>query len=220
MGQDNSKSRDTLDAMEQFRSVCIKFREIANSTESKDGSLYGGSLYGSPAKQFRFLLRHPFKAYADFFRIAVTFPSNVNAIDGRFPTDAMLQYLEEFSSNELQRLKGITALNLRTHKDRLIGNPIFKVSIPIGALYFLIKLGSEWGPETKLSTTLSDYLKLILDSEFTAALFFGLVLGLGIMVLQIAFLIGPALARAQLLHDLVSLALEAKTTNGQETQVT
>jgi hypothetical protein len=197
-------------AIVTFRDACIRFRELTRPTESRRGSFYGGSLYGSAKDQLKFVFRHPLQAYADFFKIAVTYPSNLNALDIRFPIDEMLLYLEQYSVEELQGLKTLTALNFRTHKDRLTDNPIFKISIPLGALYGLIKVGSEWGPQSKFSATVAEYLKIALDTEFVSALFLGVLAGLSIVVIQIMFLIGPGIARAQLLDDLVSIALEAK----------
>src|SRR5262249_35201310 len=200
---------DTERPLLVFRNACSKFRDLARSTEAKRNLPYGGSLYGSAKEQLTYIFRHPFRAYADLWKIAVSYPSSLNALDYRFPVEEMLLYLKQYSVAELRSLKALTALNLRTHKDRLTDNPVFKASIPIGALYALLKVGSEWAPKSKLATEVAEHLNVVLNTEIVSALFFGMIIGLTVAAVQILFLIAPGIARAQLLDDLVLIALES-----------
>jgi hypothetical protein len=223
MSEDTHSKLDSERSMVAFREVCTKFRELTRPTDSGRGSLYGGSLYGSIRDQFRWIFRHPLRAYADFWKLIVTYPSNLNALDSRFPIDEMLRYLEQYSVEELQSLKALMALNLRTHKDRLTDNPILRyssISIPIGALYAVINAGSQWAPQSTFSTAVAEYLKSCLNNELFSSLFFGGIVGLAIVAVQILFLSGPAIARAQLMDDLVLIVLESKQSKSQSSAIT
>jgi hypothetical protein len=220
MSEDTHSKLDSERSMVAFREVCTKFRVLTRPTDSGRSSLYGGSLYGSAREQIRWFLRHPLRSYADFWKLVVTYPSNLNALDSRFPIDEMLPYLEQYSVEEIQSLKALTSLNLRTHKDRLTDNPILKISIPMGALYAVIKLGSEWAPQSTFSTAVVEYLKICLNNQFVSALFFGAIICLTIVAVQILFLSGPAIARAQLMDDLVLIVLESKKSKSQSSGIT
>src|SRR5262245_41086240 len=119
------ESLDTERPLRVFRDACSRFRDLARSTDAKRNLPYGGSLYGPAKDQFKYLFRHPFRACEDLWNLAFTYPSSLNALDHRFPVDEMLSYLKQYNVAELRRLKALTALNLRTHKDRLTDNPLF-----------------------------------------------------------------------------------------------
>jgi len=188
-------------ALAAFRETCERFVEIAQV--SARSSPVRGALYGAKRGFFAYFVRHPLRATHDLGHTVVAYPRALNAVDQRFPLDDLLAYLERYSAQELQGLKALTALNLRTHRERLVDNPVFKLSIPVGALFVVLQLGREWS-QSRVGATLAGY------AGTTAAgwAFMTVVGGLLLTILQGVFVIVPGILRAQLLDDLVLIAIE------------
>lgn len=198
-------------ALAAFRETCERFVEIAQA--SARSSPVRGALYGARSGFFAYFVRHPLRATRDLGHAVVAYPTALNAVDQRFPVDDLLAYLERYGAHELQGLKALTALNLRTHRERLVDNPVFKLSIPVGALFVVLQLGREWS-QSRLGATLAGF------AGTTAAswVFMTVVGGLLLTILQGVFVIVPGILRAQLLDDLVLIAIEDRRVRASRLQ--
>ena len=56
-----------------------------------------------------------------------------------FPLEAMVASLSSYSEPQLKAIKNLSEVNLRRAKSMITENPAFKVGIPIGSAYALLR---------------------------------------------------------------------------------
>ena len=90
-------------------------------------------------------------------------------------------------------------------------NPALKVGLPIGSAYAVLEVSNKL---VTVPGSSLDFVRDIIASPtaqvFMGYLLAGFILMLVIFALQYMFMIGPTIARAQLLDDILLVALEEK----------
>jgi len=198
-----SKSKSAFRA---FLEVCRKFQELAASDESGFVPAWGG-----PVSLLKALVRRPFHVYYTLIREGYRSQTAVGVLVPYFPVEAMIAYLSRFTESELKSIKTLSEIELRRLKNTVTDNPILKVSVPIGSAYALLeasnKLANVHDPDL-------DSLRAMFErpdvQSFIASLLFIFIGGLAIVAFQYAFFILPTIGRAQILDDLLQIALEEK----------
>jgi hypothetical protein len=201
--QQASASRGAVSA---FSEVCEKFQEISKSGQSGYLPIYGGQW-----AILKFIARHPIHAYASLFREAIRAQSSLGILVSSFPLETMIAFLTRFTEAELKTLKTLSEMQLRRMKSLVTDNPVLKVSVPLGSAYALLKVSNELvkGHDSQL-----DFLKSMFETpavqSLTGSLLFGFIIGLAALGFQYVFLTVPTIARAQILDDMLQIALEEK----------
>jgi hypothetical protein len=203
---DLSQQPGAKSAVSAFYEVCQKFQEISKSGQSGYVPVYGGQ-WGL----FKYLLRRPIHAYASLFRELIRSQSSLGILVSSFPLETMNAFLTRFTETELKALKTLSEIQLRRLKSLITDNPLLKISIPVGSAYALLKVSDEL---VKVQGSQMDSLRAMFESSlvqsFIGSLLFGFIVGIALLCVQYIFLTVPTIARAQILDDLLQIALEEK----------
>jgi hypothetical protein len=193
-------------AVSAFYEVCQKFGEI-----SKGGQAGYVPVYGGQWGLFKYLLRHPVQAYADIFRELIRSQSSLGILVSSFPVETMNAFLARFTESELKALKTLSEIQLRRLKSLITDNPLLKISVPIGSAYALLKVSDEL---VKVHGSQLDSLRSTFElpvvQSLIGSLLFGFIVGIAALCAQYVFLTVPTIARAQILDDMLQIALEEK----------
>lgn len=128
-----------------------------------------------------------------------------------FPVEQMLSYLSRFSQPALKALKQVSEVNLSRKKAMITDNPYFKLGVPLGSAYALLGISDKLVPKRGASSYLDsvrDLLAAPLTQSIIGWLFVSFIFIMFMFAIQYAFLIGPAIARARLLDDILTIAVE------------
>jgi hypothetical protein len=193
-------------AIGAFREVCDQFLELSRSGQSNSVPIWGGTW--SHAK---YLLRHPIRGHVRMLRDGHRAQSGVGALAPFFPLQSMVDYLSRYSEPQLKAIKSLSEVNLRRVKSMITDNPMFKAAVPIGSAYALLQASN------KLVTARDSSLDLVreimaspITQAFMGSLFVVLMFILVLFAAQYIFFVIPTIARAQLLDDVLLVALEEK----------
>jgi len=199
------ESTASKSAVRSFLDVCRKFQTL-----SKEGLTGSAPIWGGNLGMFKYLLRHPFRLYGTLFR-GFRAQSSIGDLTPLFPLEAMTAFLSQFTESELKSLKTLSEIQLRRLKSAVTDNPVFRISVPVGAAYAALELSD------KLVTVRGselDLLKLIFQNPqmqtIIGSLLFGFIVGIVFVAASYLFVNLPAIARAQILDDLLQIALEEK----------
>jgi hypothetical protein len=200
-------SVQAVDSMVAFRRICKKFEELACSTKDEAIPVYGGIKC-----LIKYWIHYPIRSHIRIVKNEFNSQFNVNAIDVFFPVDSMLNYLGRFQEHELKSLKKISEINLREKKDQLTDNFIFKITVPIGSAYALLKVSDKLIQNDEHTSLFM--LKEVLKSGFMQGLLdtmlVTVIIAFIILAFQYIFVFSPSVARAQLLDDMIMIAIQEK----------
>ena len=186
--------------LSEFDEVCKKYLSLSKVIDHDSAPLLGGVFRTS-----LFLLFRPIKVARIMFRIH----TGVNNVGVFFPVDRMIDALEKYSVAQLNSLKKISEINVKSQSEESKNNPLFKLGVGLGVAYGLIKATVELsGTDSmipRLQTLFSFSMQPILD--------FLLILTVGalfVLFVQYPLFIWPRLGRAKLLDDLLQIAIEQR----------
>jgi hypothetical protein len=155
--------------------------------------------------------KHPIRTYATLLHKDYLTHSNNVLLAPFFPLTIMLEFLGHLSESELKSVKALSEVNLRRAKAVFTESPVFKVTLPLGAAYASLEVSTTLVATSGPSL---DLLRTALNSPFvqrlTGSFLAGVILGLILISLEYVFLTVPIIARAQLLDDILLIALEEK----------
>jgi len=190
-----------LTAFEEVSTTC---RSLLHTSGLDTALLVQGGLKSMllhPIKTYILMIKRGLKAHAEFNSLSL-FPL--------FPADHMLGYLSKYTVEQLVALKSLSAIGVVRKKLLLTDNPTLKFTGALGSLYALIQIGDKLVPNREDASSFA-IMRNLLDSPMlqTAVgyLLGGVLLMLVMFGIQYVFQIGPAIARTQLLDDLLALAL-------------
>ena len=200
------QSRAARNAVGAFLEVCEKFAEVSKNRQSGYLPVYGGQW-----NLLKYFARHPIRFYTETFRTAISAQSSLGILVSSFPVQTMTDFLARFSEPELKAIKTLSEIQLRRLKSLITDNPLLKFSVPVGSAYALLRFSTDVikkpGFEMEM---LKSIFELSVVQSLTGSLLVGFIGGLVLLCLQYLFLTIPAIGRAQILDDLLQIALEEK----------
>jgi len=156
-------------------------------------------------------MRHPIRTYSGIFK-AIRAQTSLGIFLPNFPLEAMLEFLKQFTDTELKGLKALSETQLRRMKSQITGNPLLKLSVPVGSAYALLEVSDKL---VTIRGSQLDFLKTIIRSDavqtLMGSLLTGFIIGLLGLAVMYFLVILPSIARAQLLDDLLQIALDGRT---------
>ena len=192
-----------------FQDICAQFTTLSQS----DAQGRAPPFWGGAFRSTFFFLRHPIRGYASMFKQGLSAQTATALSVPFFPVEQMLSYLSRFSQPELTALKRVSEVNLSRKKAMITDNLYFKLGVPLGSAYALLGISDKLVPKRGASSYLDsvrDFLAAPLTQSIIGWLFVCLIFTFLMFAIQYAFLIGPAIARAQLLDHILTIALEGK----------
>ena len=197
-------SSDT--ALEAFRKVCAEFQELSRSDQSDSVPIWGGTW-----SYLKYMLRHPIKGNGRIMRDGFRALSRMGTLAPFFPLEVMAASLSRYSEPQLKAIKSLSEVHLRRVKSMITDNPVFKVGLPIGSAYALLEVSNKL---VTVPGSSLDFVREIIASPITQAgmgyLFAAFIIMFVTFAAQYFFLIGPMIARASLLDDVLLVAIEEK----------
>jgi hypothetical protein len=197
-------------AVKAFEMVCEEFSRLIKEGDGISAPMWGGTWSIALS-----LFRHP-KKYMGTLRESARAQARVGTLFPFFPIQKMCSYLRQYSGDELKAIKSLSELHARRSKSMLTENLAFKVGLPIGSAYALLEIGNKL--VTRRGSSL-DMVHDILSLPFVQAaigyLLFGFLLMFIMMAFQFLVTIGPTIVRAQLLDDVLAVALIEKQFEGK-----
>jgi hypothetical protein len=123
----------------------------------------------------------------------------------------MVDFLSKYSESQLIAIKSLSEVNLRRLKSMIKENPIFKLGVPIGSAYAVLQVSNKLSAVH--GSTLQVYRQLMAlpaAQSFMGYLLLSFIFIFVIFAIQYFLRTGPTIARAQLLDDILLVALEEK----------
>lgn len=161
--------------------------------------------------QTKYMFRHPVKSYVSTVRQGIRAQSGLGTLAPFFPLEAMADFLSKYSESQLMAIKSLSEINLRRVKSMITENPAFKVGVPIGSAYALLQVSNRL--VTVHGSSLDFYRQLMASTVVQKGMGYllaGFIFMFVMFAVQYLFTIGPTIARAQLLDDILLVALEEK----------
>jgi hypothetical protein len=200
------QERTAQTALCAFNEICTKFKEISRSV--KPGQL---PIYGGPWALQKDLVMHPLRTYAALFRHGFRSEVSIGVLVSSFPTEAMIGFLNRYSEPELRAAKALSEIQLRRMKSLLTDNPVLKISGLTAVIYALAKISNEL---ITIRGSVWEQFKSVLASppaqgaiEFLFYILISVFVGL---LFQFLYQTIPEIKRAQILDDMLLVALEEK----------
>jgi hypothetical protein len=168
-------------------------------------------VWGGTWSFFKYMLRHPFRGYVRTVRDGFRAQARVGTLTPFFPLEAMVESLDHYSEPQLRAIKRLSEVQVRRAKAMITDNPAVKLGVPLGSAYGLLEAGNRLftapGPAV-------DEVRALLTSpatqEFMSYLLGGFLIAVFIFAIQYLFLVGPMIGRAELLDDVLLVALEGR----------
>lgn len=186
-----------------FREVCDHFRKLCRS----DNTI---PVWGGNWVLFKYQLRHPVR-WARQFRPGWGAQLNAGELVPFFPVDAMTCYLQTFSETQLKSLKVLCEIRIRRIKSGFADNIYFKFSVYAGSAYALLEASDKL---VKVSGTqiefLNKFLALPFVQQFIGSLLVAFIVLIVVLAAKYVIYLAPDVRRAQVLDDLIQIALEEK----------
>lgn len=186
--------------LSEFDEVCKKYLSLTEVIDHDSAPLLAGFIRAN-----LFVLFHPIK----FARIIVRLHTGVNDVGVFFPVKRMIEALEKYSVPQLNSLKKISEINVKSQTEVSKNNPIFKVGVGLGIAYGLIKTTIELSGADSMITRLQTLLGFSMQPILNNLLFI-IVFTIPVLFIQYSCFIWPRLGRAKLLDDVLQIAIEQR----------
>ena len=190
--------------LSEFDEVCKKYLSLTKVIDHDSAPLLAGVI----RTNLFLLFRRPIKNMRIVFRLYTVY-TGVNDVGAFFPVERMIEALEKYSVPQLNSLKKISEINVKSQTERSKNNPIFKLGAGLGIAYGLIKTTIELSGADSMITGLQKLLGFSMQPIINDLLKF-IVISIPFLFIQYFFFIWPRLIRAKLLDDVLQIAIEQR----------